>query len=203
MPIISGGVELTGGLPIEGTGVRNPLKTPGVPTDNVDEVASAGTLTIAEAVTDGDTFTIDTTVYTLLNTTAAAYDVAIGINEAASKVNIVAAINASGTPGVEYHAGTLEHPTVSAAAFGGDDSVLTADTAGAAGDTIATTETFDHISNVFDAATLGTTTAGVDNVDGSYLNRIPANGLVYDIVNDDVYENTGTSAKPGYGKIDA
>ena len=127
-------------------------------------VAAQGTLTIAEPVTDADTFTIDTTVYQLLDTPLAAYDVAIGADEAATKVNIVAAINASGTPGTEYFAGTLIHPTVSAIAFATDDCVLTAKTNGTAGNSIATTETFDHISNVFDAATLGTTTAGVDQV---------------------------------------
>ena len=207
MGIISGGVQLTGGLPIEGVGTINPLKTAGAPTDNVDEVAAAGTLTIAEPVSNLDSFTIDTTVYRLMTTPAAAYDIAIGANEAASKVNIVAAINASGTPGTEYFAGPLIHPTVTATAFAGDAGVLTAKTAGTAGNAIVSIETagqgLTHASNVFDATTLGTTTAGVDNVNGSYYNRIPADGFVYDITNSDMYENTGTSAKPTYGKIDA
>lgn len=123
---------------------------------------SQGTLTIAEPVTDGDTFTIGSITYTLKDTPAAAFDVEIGASEAETKVNIVAAINLSGTPGTEYFAGTTEHPDVSAAAFSGDDCVLTAKEGGVAGDSIATTETFTHVSNVFDAATLGTTTAGKD-----------------------------------------
>ena len=206
MGIISGGVQLTGGTPMLDTGTINPLKVYGVPVDGVDGVAYAGTLTIAEPVTDGDQFTIDTQEYTLIDTPAAAYDIAIGADEAATKVNIVAAINASGTPGVEYFAGTLIHPTVGAAAFVGDDCVLTAKSTGAAGDLIATTETgqgFTHISNVFDDVTLGTTVAGVTDVDGSYENIIPAGGFVYDLTNDDMYENTGTQAKPAFGKIDA
>ncbi len=56
---------------------------------------------------------------------------------------------------------------------------------------------------MFDDTTLGTTVAGVDDVDGSYENIIPAGGFVYDLTNDDLYENTGTQAKPAYGKIDA
>lgn len=203
MGIISGGVQLTGGSPIEGVGTINPLKTLIAPVDNVDEVAAAGTLTIAEAVTDTDTMTIDTTVYTLKTTPAAAYDIAIGANEAASKVNIVAAINASGTPGTEYFAGTLIHPTVTATAFAGDNGVMTAKVAGTAGNAIVTTDTLAGATNEFAVGTLGTTTAGVDNVNGSYYNRIPADGFVYDITNDDMYENTGTSAKPTFGKIDA
>lgn len=121
-----------------------------------------GTLTIAEPVTDGDTFTIGDITYRLKTTIAQANDVAIGGSEAATKLNIVAAINLSGTPGTEYYAGTEENRKVSAAAFATDDCVLTAKEGGVAGNSIATTETFTHVSNVFDAATLGTTTAGKD-----------------------------------------
>ena len=130
-------------------------------------VAAQGTLTIAEPVTTTDQFTIDTRQYTLLTSPAAAYDIAIGADEAATKVNIVAAINASGTPGTEYFAGTLAHPTVVATTFAGDAGVLTARVNGTAGNSIITAETgneLTHASNIFDAGTLGTTTAGVDQV---------------------------------------
>jgi len=200
------GQVITGGNVIIGAGAVKPLSIRGAPVDGVDGVASQGTLTIAEPVSDGDEFTLDTTVYTLLDTPAAAYDIAIGAGEAATKVNIVAAINASGTEGVEYFAGTLIHPTVGASAFAGDVCTLTAKTTGVAGDLIATEETgqgFTHLSNVFDDTVLGNTTAGVDDVDGSYEGSIPAGGFVYDFTNDDMYENTGTQAKPAFGKIDA
>lgn len=203
---MAAGPIITGGNPIIGAGAVAPLGIRGAPVDGVDGVASAGTLTIAEPVTTGDEFTIDTTIYTLITTPAAAYDIAIGLDEAATKVNIVAAINASGTPGTEYFAGTLIHPTVGAAAFVGDACVLTAKSTGAAGDLIDTTETgqgFTHISNVFDDVTLGTTVAGVTDVDGSYEGSIPVGGFVYDHTNSNLYENTGTTAKPAYGKIDA
>jgi len=127
--------------------------------------AAVGTLTIAEPVTDGDEFTIDTTVYTLKTTPAAAYDIDIGADEAATKVNIVAAINASGTPGTEYFAGTLRHPTVEATTFATDDCLLTARVGGVAGDSIVIAESgqgLTHASNVFDAATLGDVTPGED-----------------------------------------
>ena len=39
---------------------------------------------------------------------------------------------------------------------------VTYNTKGVVGNSIATTETFTTVSNVFDAATLGTTTAGVN-----------------------------------------
>jgi len=130
-------------------------------------VQAQGTLTIAEPITTTDQFTIGDIEYTMLTTPIAAYDIALGADEAASKVNIVAAINASGTPGTEYFAGTLANPLVSAATFAGDDCVLTARLAGTAGNSIVSAETgneLTHASNVFDATTLGTTTAGVDQV---------------------------------------
>lgn len=138
---------------------RNPISVAGV--------QAQGTLTIAEPVTTTDQFTIGLIQYTMITTPVAAYDIAIGADEAASKVNIVAAINASGTPGTEYFAGTLANPLVSAAAFVGDDCVLTARLAGTAGNSIVSAETgneLTHASNIFDATTLGTTTAGVDQV---------------------------------------
>lgn len=138
---------------------RNPISTAGV--------QAQGTLTIAEPVTTTDQFTIGLIQYTMITTPVAAYDIAIGADEAATKVNIVAAINASGTPGTEYFAGTLANPLVSAIAFAGDDCVLTARLAGTAGNSIVSAETgneLTHASNIFDATTLGTTTAGVDQV---------------------------------------
>jgi len=202
MGIITGGLVIAGGNPIVGAGTHRPLTSNGAPTDGVEGVASQGTLTIAEPVTSTDTFTIGTTVYKMMTTPAAAYDVAIGADEAATKVNIVAAINASGTPGTEYFAGTLAHPDVTAAAFVGDDCVITAKETGVAGDLIATTETFTHISNVFDALTLGTTVAGVDDVTGTYEGIIAAGAFVLDTATDNLYEMDGTTAVPTYSRID-
>lgn len=152
---------------VMGDGSRIVINVHGMKVVTVAGVAAQGTLTIAEPVTTTDQFTIDTQQYTLLTTPIAAYDIAIGADEAATKVNIVAAINASGTPGTEYFAGTLAHPTVVATAFVGDAGVLTARANGTAGNSIVSAETgngLTHASNVFDAATLGTTTAGVDQV---------------------------------------
>jgi hypothetical protein len=132
-----------------------------------DSVAAQGTLIIEEAVTEGDQFTLDAQQYTLKASPTTAYDIAIGADEAATKVNIVAAINASGTEGVEYFAGTLEHPTVVATAFAVDDCVLTAKTSGTVGNSIVSDETgqgLTDVANVFDDTTLGTTTAGTNGI---------------------------------------
>lgn len=139
--------------------INKKLPTTGTP---VCGVQSQGTLTIAEPVTAGNTMTIGGVVYTFRATADAdaAYEIDLGAGEAATKLNIVKTL--LGTDGR-----TPRHPTVScAAAFNGDNLVITAREAGVAGDLIGTTENFTHISNVFDAATLGTTTAGADGTIG-------------------------------------
>ena len=134
------------------------------PPNNVIATASQGSLTMDVVPADGDDVTIDTKVYTFQTVLLVGDgNVAIGANVAASQVNLVAAINLTGTEGVEYGAGMTIHPTVSIADFAADIAVLTAKTPGVAGDTIATTETFTPVTDVFDAATLGTTRAGADS----------------------------------------
>lgn len=132
----------------------------------VDAVAAQGTLTIDVQVTADDTMTVDSTVYTFkAGATALAGQIGIGASEAACKLAIVAALN--GTDGFNTDSG------VSAAAFVGDDCVITSDIVGVDGNSVVTTETFTAAGSVFDAATLGTTTAGVTGV-----NSINASGRI-------------------------
>lgn len=120
-----------------------------------DATQSQGTLTVAVNPTADDTMTIGSTVYTFKATASVAGEITIGGSAAATQANIVAAIN--GSDGLN-----TAHPLVTIAAFAANDAVITATKAGVGGDAIATTETFTSGSNVFDAATLGTTTAGAD-----------------------------------------
>jgi hypothetical protein len=128
----------------------------------VNAVASQGTLTMDTQPTAGDTMTIGTKVYTFTadGTAAADGEIDVGADLADCKTLVVAAIN--GTDGIN-----TAHTQVTAAAFVGDDMVITASTKGVAGDLIATTETFTAGTNVFDDVTLGTTTAGVDGTVGT------------------------------------
>jgi hypothetical protein len=121
------------------------------------EVASQGTLTVDTQPLSGDTMTIGTKEYTFVpdGTANADGEIDVGEDLAGAKVNIVAAIN--GEDGF-----STAHTLVTAADFVTNDCVITAITPGTAGDDIATTETFDEATNVFDAVKLGTTTAGVD-----------------------------------------
>ena len=118
-------------------------------------VRATGSLGMATKPTDtADTVTIGSTVYRFMDTPAQAYDVEIGTLVADSQANLVAAINASGTPGTEYFAGTLVHPDVRAVAFAADVMVVTAKKAGLDGNAIATTETFTDVTDAWVAATL-------------------------------------------------
>ena len=132
-----------------------------------------GRLTIGEQVTAGDTMTIDTTVYTFIAagttpTTAQSPAIELGANEAATKVNIEAVL----FDGV--------HPTVNArAAFVGDGFDLYSRESGLAVPTaIATTETFTDGGNIFQAATLGDQTEGIEAADRLGTLNYPTNGVL-------------------------
>lgn len=118
--------------------------------------AAQGTLTIDTQVTALNTMTIGTRTWAFVPNGSADHDgeISVGTDLATCQANIVAAVN--GTDGVN-----TPSSEVTMAAFAANDSVITASVPGAGGNSIATTENFNAGTNVFDAATLGTTTAGV------------------------------------------
>lgn len=97
-------------------------------------------------VADGATVTIGSRVYRFKSTPAQAYDIQIGADADTSLANLIAGINASGTPGTEYFAGTLVNTQVSAGEVAAHAFTVTALVAGASQNTIATTETSTHLS---------------------------------------------------------
>lgn len=111
---------------------------------------SAGTLTMDTQPISGNTLTIGTKVYTFVpvGTDTADGEVSIGADLAEAQANLVAAIN--GTDGISF-----AHPLVYAGDFAANDCVITALVGGAAGDLIATNETFTAATNIFAAAALG------------------------------------------------
>jgi hypothetical protein len=118
---------------------------------------ASGTLTIAEPVTAGDTIVIGDQTYVFVTGAAnAPGEIGIGANEAATKVNIPAAIN--GTDGIN----TANTKVVAASEFSSDTLALTARFTGIQGNSIVTAELgqgLTHASNVFSGATLAN---GVD-----------------------------------------
>src|SRR4029079_1198981 len=114
-----------------------------------DAIAATATLTSdGTAPADGATVTIGTVVYTFkTGLTGAANQVLIGGSADAALLNLIRAINHTGTPGTDYSAATVIHPTASAAAAVTNHTVsLTAKTSGQAGNAIASTETSAHLA---------------------------------------------------------
>lgn len=120
-------------------------------------VKASGTITMTDVPTTADTVTIGGIVYTFKDTLAAAYDVKIGAGEEATGDNLKAAINADGTAGVNYFAGTLANPVVTAVSNGAGVVTVSAIYAGTQGNAITLAESADN-TTVSGAALTG----GVD-----------------------------------------
>jgi hypothetical protein len=124
------------------------------PTINALADAAFGILTLAAQIEDSDEVTIDGKVYNLQENVLDDVDgnVLVGLNARESLDNLIAGIILGVGAGTVYAASMTLHPTVSAAAGPGDTMVATAKTPGAAGNSIATTETMGEGS--WGAATL-------------------------------------------------
>ena len=109
---------------------------------------ATGTITSTNTeVADGDTITIDGVTYRFKNTMAAINDVKRhGTVADTTLANLQAAINGTGTAGVEWYTGTVVHPTVAAGAVTAHTLPLTARDYGTAGNAIATTDTSAQLS---------------------------------------------------------
>lgn len=131
--------------------------------DNIDDKAAA-TLTLTGAitpgvhaditltsdatnVTDSDTVTLATHVYTFVDTLSGSADeVLIGADAATSLANLKAAINGAAGAGTIYGTGTTAHASVVATTLTATTLVIRARAAGTAGNSIASTETSSHLS---------------------------------------------------------
>lgn len=116
---------------------------------------ATGILTLALNVVADQTVTIGEVTYTFKAAPiATANEVKVGANASASVDNLIAAINRAAGAGDLYGSGTVQHPSVVAAAGAGDTMVITAKAVGDGGNAIATTETLVGAGNQFGAATL-------------------------------------------------
>lgn len=121
---------------------------------------ATGTLTSdATAPSDGDTVTIGTKVYTY-KTTLTPTEGQVLINGGADPalLNLIRAINHSGTPGTDYFVAAANTQVTAATSVTSHAFAVTAIVAGTAANSIATTETSSHLS--WGATTL---TGGVDS----------------------------------------
>jgi hypothetical protein len=153
------------------------LLTQGTP---VNAVASIGTLTSDNTnVANNATVTIGTKVYTFKDTlTPAEGEVLIGGDADASLLNLINAINHTGTPDTDYKCAAV-HPLVSAAvSVTSHHFAITAKTKGVAGNAIVLSETSAHLS-ADGTGFLGGTTAGVDGTVGAAYTLIADTSYLY------------------------
>lgn len=146
-------------------------------------VAAQGTLTMATKPTADDTIVLNGTTLTFVAAlTGAENELLIGANVAASKAALEAALVDRDNGGVLHSVtdATYAALEMTAIAFSGDDMVFTANVKGTAGNSLATTETFTDGTDSFDAVTLGTTTAGVDQADKLSTKDFPDSGVLLD-----------------------
>lgn len=147
-------------------GLDDGVAASGTLTSSGASVAGSNAVTVftsdATAFEDGETVTLNTTVYTFKTTlTGAAYEVLIGADAAASLDNLKLAVNgtASGL-GTKYGFGTLAHPTIVAYTNTDTEQTFVARVPGLTANTYPTTETCAHAS--FADTTLGGGTGASD-----------------------------------------
>lgn len=157
--MVAGGIELNdlstvGGYNGEGYRFLNPTAKAQLFLTLDGNSRSQGRLTVVTNPTVNDTFTIGVKVFTIKATAAVNGEVTRGASVAVTQANIAAAIN--GTDGINTASVVVKTDGFNASNY----CILTALVPGTDGDSIVTTETFAAGGNVFDAATLGTESAG-------------------------------------------
>lgn len=121
--------------------------TPWIPIRIQRTSKATKTGTFSNTGTDGDTITIAGRVYTLVDTLSGdADEVLIGVSAAATRNNLVAAINGAAGEGSTYGTGTEAHASVSAATSSTADIVITAILPGSDGNALALAESSTHFS---------------------------------------------------------
>lgn len=115
----------------------------------LDESLAYATGTVTSDATnpdDGGTIVIDDIIYRFKSTPNQANDIQIGANAAATLDNLKAAVNGTGTEGVEYFAGTEQPAGVTATTNTDTTQVLQAIASGFAGNSIVLTESATHLT---------------------------------------------------------
>lgn len=164
---------------------------------------ATGTLTITgatNAVAD-ETVTIGSVVYTWKTAPAAANQVKIGADKAASLASLAKAINLTGTAGTtgDYGVGTVQHPQVSATSDA-TSLVATARYSGTAANSIATTEVMTD--GAWGAATLAGGAGGALGFVGLGI-KVGDWVAVGGDATDTFFTYTASTNRQGYGRVAA
>jgi hypothetical protein len=168
-------LKIETGTPVNAVAATQILELTGVivPGSHAESVLTANT------ILDGDIVTIGSQPYRFKTEPAQAYDVALGESDAAALDNLKAAINATGTPGTEYFAGTLAHPSVVATDNADTTQKIVARVPGTAANALATTSSGATLA--WPDTTLGGDT-GASNP-GIAPETITIDSVVYSVVN--------------------
>lgn len=155
--------------------------------------SAAGAFAFTSNVAANDTVVIGDITYTFVASPASAFDVDIGVDLDTSISNLVAAINLTGTEGVEYGTGTTQNPYVSAVADLANDEVdLTARFGGLQGDGIALAATSPGANDISPgAAHLGAVagaTVGAGDLN-AWAQGIVDNGQPKSTIQSDLLDN--------------
>jgi hypothetical protein len=146
-------------------------------------IPATGLFTLSAVPTADDTVTVGTkdgttaAVYKFVATVSAAYDVAIGASVQATMNNLIAAITAGDGAGTDYGTDTLANADVTAELEPTNQMKVTALTAGADGNSIASSTTAAN------GSWGGTTLSGGEDIPGYSqfsLDRMPSNTSVVD-----------------------
>lgn len=131
-------------------------------------VAAQGTLTVDTVAANDEVIVLNGTTFTWKTTlTGAENELLVNTNVAGSKATLEAAFVDRDNGGTLHTVtdATFAAIGMTAVAFAANDMVFTANVKGTAGNSLATTTTMAGGANAWDAATLGTTTAGLDAAD--------------------------------------
>mgnify|MGYP003393437605 CR=1 FL=1 len=133
-------------------------------------IKAQGKLTLQNQPSVGETITLGTKTYSFVASLVTNTDgqIVIGATVAATRANIMAAVNLSGLPGSQYATATSLNGDVEVTSISGNDIFFTAKVGGTAGNSIASTSTL-VAPNAFDAATLGTYRAGATASDADSM----------------------------------
>ncbi len=138
----------------------------------VPAVHATSTLTSdATNVADGEVVVIGAITYRFKDTMTQAYDVKIGASAAISLDNLKLAINGTGTAGTHYFDGTVAHTLVIATTNTDTTQKIVSRTYGTANNSLATTETSDHLSwaDTTLGGGTGTSDAGVATATATFV----------------------------------
>lgn len=194
-------LRIESGTPVNAVAATQTLTLTGVivPGSHAESVLTSN----GTNVSDTNTVTIGTTVYRFKDTMAAAYDVKIGASAAISLDNLKAAINGTGTAGVEWFAGTVAHPTVVATDNADTTQKIIARVPGTAANTAPTTVSAATLS--WPDITLGggtgdsnpgvaTETVTIDTVTYSFVNVLSETNGAAAIANQVLFGNDSAAA---------